>query len=55
MDNCQRDKNVNRWDREHLGCKVISEKILADALVSTKSISSLPWTKQACTMDTSRS
>ena len=47
-----RDRNEDRKDRKYLGLSVIREKILACAFESMKSISSLPWTKHACVMDT---
>jgi hypothetical protein len=39
-------------DRGYFGCSVIREKTLACALESMKRISSFPWTKQLCVMDT---
>jgi hypothetical protein len=46
------NKNVDKKDRVYLGCRVVREKIRACALASMKRISSLPWTKHACVMDT---
>ena len=46
------NKNEERRACVYFGRSVIREKILACAIESMNRISSLPWTKQVCVMDT---